>query len=95
MVLDAFQRGQRAVPAGTIRPFFETFRWRIRRTELADRAARNLGISAVNDARIEPEMRRMVEELMRPAFDDPDAAGLPDRAGYQRAFSGVPFVEFF
>jgi hypothetical protein len=97
ILLDARARAERVTPVGASRPFFETFRWRIRRTELAERAARNLGISDVNDPRVEPEMRRIVEGMLERAFDDPVLGSLSaeERAGYERAFTGVPFVEFF
>lgn len=97
IVLDSLARSRRVAPVGAQRPFFETFRWRIRRTELAQRAARNLGITDTADPHVEPEMRRIVEGMLRSAFDDPALNGLSasERDGYRRAFTGVPFVEFF
>jgi hypothetical protein len=97
MLLDSIARARVPVPAGTSRPFFETFRWRIRRTELAARAARNLGTTDTSDPRIDAEMRRLVEGMLVRGFDDPilNTMSSSERSGYQAAFTGVPFVEFF
>ncbi len=97
ILLDSHARAQRATPPGTSRPFFETFRWRIRRAELQRDAMRRLGITVPGDSRIEAEMRRMVEEQLQRAFDDPVLRTMnpTELQGYRNAFRNVPFVEFF
>jgi len=85
-------------PIGAARPFFETFRWRIRRLNLERIAALRAGIGDVHDPRIEQAMRDIVKDQLRAAFNDPALQSLSPQEiqGYRNAFDhGVPFVEFF
>jgi hypothetical protein len=98
IVLDAHARAQRPTPIGAARPFFETFRWRIRRLNLERIAALRAGIGDVHDPRIEQAMRDIVKDQLRAAFNDPALQSLSPQEiqGYRNAFDhGVPFVEFF
>ncbi len=97
MVRDSRIRAGRVTPVGTSRPFFETRRWNIRRAEFEQEAMQRVGATFPQDSRVEPEMRRMVQRLLEPAFDDPVLNQLPagEVDGYRQAFDGVPFVKFF
>jgi hypothetical protein len=98
MWLDSMARAKRVVPVGAARPFFETFQWRIKRSELQEKAMRALGTKDAKDPRVEPEMRKMVTKTLEKGFSDPVMKNLSDdeRDGYRKAFdAGLPFVEFF
>lgn len=96
IVRDHRIRAGRVTPAGTARPYFETLRWRIRRAEFEQEAMQRIGATVPQDPRVEPEMRRMVQRLLEPAFDDSVLKQLPagEADNYRRAFDGVRFVEF-
>jgi hypothetical protein len=96
MVRDHRIRAGRVTPVGTVRPYFETVRWRIRRAEFERDAMQRVGATSPQDPRVDAEMRRMVQRLLERAFDDPVLNQLPagEADGYRRAFDGVRFVEF-
>ena len=97
IVRDHRIRASRVTPVGTARPYFETLRWRIRRAEFQRDAMQRVGATLPEDPRVEPEMRRMVQSLLEPAFNDHVLNQLPagEADNYRRAFNGVRFVEFF
>jgi hypothetical protein len=94
---DARIRGQRLAPAAGARPFFETFKWRVRASELRQSAIDALGDPAATDAQIDAQMRRSIESQLRRALERPEFKALPaeEQDGYRNAFQGLPFVEFF
>jgi hypothetical protein len=94
---DSKIRAQRVAPAGGSRAFFETFTWRVRRTELRQRAIDVLADPAASEQQIDAKMREFVESSLRKALDRPEFKALPaaEQDGYRNAFTGVPFVEFF
>jgi hypothetical protein len=96
IVRDHRIRAGRVTPVGAARPYFETLRWRIRRAEFEQEAMQRVGATVPEDPRVEPEMRRMVQRLLEPAFDDLVLERLPagEADNYRRAFDGVRFVQF-
>lgn len=98
---DSALRATRPVAVGGARPFFETFDWLIRRSELQQAAIRRLGTANPTPWEVEREMRQMVAGSLRAALQRPEFLALDpqEQAGYRAAFEGgpmaVPFVEFF
>jgi hypothetical protein len=98
---DADVRRRVADFGGAPRKPFDTFRWRIRRYEIETQAIKRLadgGVTQPTPKQIDAEMRSMVRESLKDAFEQPEVKALPPgiRADYREAFdAGLSFVEFF
>jgi hypothetical protein len=97
---DSADRAVRPAPIAGSRPFFETFRWRIRRIDLERIARQRLAPADRTDpVKVEAAMRDLVRDSLRPAFDDLAFKALPqaEQEGYRNAFEHDLrlFVDFF
>lgn len=100
ITLDA-ARARAAAAGGSPRQPFDSFGWRVRRFELQAEATKALvasGVANPTPAQIDGQMRSMIRESLKGAFNDPEVLALPKQtqAAYRASFEqSLPFVEFY